>query len=95
MMVAGVTWPDMPKIDRLVTNGTNHLCYNFILGKCTSRYCTHRRSGHINATDVPDAFATSLCNVLRPGIEQMTDQWMTMPWTDFQTAMASRRTQSE
>ena len=95
MMVGGVTWADMPKIERLVENGTNNLCYNYILGKCVSRYCNHRRAGHINATDVPDGFATTLCNTLRPGIDNMTDTLMTMPWPDFQTTLASRRNTTE
>ena len=95
MMVGGVTWPNMPKIDRLVENGINNLCYNFALGKCTSRYCTHRRLGHINADAVPDDFATTLCSLLRPGIETITDAQMNMPWVEFQAAMAARRTQTE
>lgn len=95
MMVGGVTWPDMPRIERLVENGTNNLCYNYILGKCTSRYCTHRRMGHINATDMTDEFTTKLCTTLRPGVDNMTDALMTMPWTDFQSTMAARRTTAE
>lgn len=95
MMVAGVTWTNMPKIERLIENGTNHLCYNYILGKCTSRYCTHRRLGHISATDVPDDFASNLCSLLRPGVTNITDEQMSMPWTDFQAAMATRRNSAE
>ena len=95
MMVGGVTWPDMPRIERLVENGTNNLCYNYILGKCTSRYCTHRRMGHINATDMTDEFTTKLCTTLRPGVDNMTNALMTMPWTDFQSTMAARRTTAE
>jgi len=93
MMVAGVTWPEMPKIERLVENGTNNLCYNYVLGKCTSRYCTKRRAGHI--TEVPDGFATSVCNTLRPGVVNMTEELMTMPWPDFQAAIANRRPHTE
>lgn len=95
MMVAGVTWPNMPRIERLVENGTNNLCYNYILGKCTSRYCTHRRLGHISASAVPDDFATTLCSLLRPGVESITEAQMSMPWLDFQAAMAARRTTAE
>lgn len=95
MMVAGIGWASMPKIDRFVVDGVNNLCYNYILGKCTSRYCTHRTTGHIPATSVPDDFATKLCTVLKPGVDNMTEALMTAPWPEFQTIMGARRPQQE
>lgn len=93
-MLAGVTWPDMPKIDRYVEGNTNKLCYNYILGKCTSRYCTHRQ-GHAPATEITNDFATTLCTALRPGLDGMTEALMTASWPEFQNVIASRRARNE
>ena len=70
MMLAGVTWDDMPKLDKYNKPDGNALCYNFVLGKCTGRYCTHKQ-GHAPAADIPNDFASSLCTMLKPGIDNM------------------------
>lgn len=56
MNLAGITWDDMPTLAKYKENGVNTLCYNFVLGKCNPRYCTHK-GGHAPAADISDEFA--------------------------------------
>jgi len=89
MLLAGVRWTDMPTIATYMVNGTNNLCYNYILGKCNPRYCTHKQ-GHAPATDVTDDFAEKLCTLLQPGLTGMTTDMARASWTDFKNTVATR-----
>ena len=90
MNLAGVTWDAMPKLATYTAqNGTNTLCYNYVLGRCNPQYCTHH-SGHTPSTDVTDEFANSLCTLLQPGLSAMTKDLADASWTDFKAIVESR-----
>lgn len=61
----GLTLNDSLTIATHVTNGSNDLCYNFVLGKFVHTACTHH---HVDAGEITDAFATELVNKLHPAI---------------------------
>ena len=94
MMLAGVKWPEMPKLDKYMPGTTNTLCYNYVLGRCNSRYCTHK-TGHAPATDITTPFAHEVCTLLLPGIKSMTDDLMKMPWAEFQKTANERLQQKQ
>lgn len=89
MALASVTWNDMPKLPAYLDGDTNKLCYNFVLGKCNPKYCTHK-TGHASSTDVTDEFAEALCTILQPGMNDMTPELARIPWTEFKAIAASR-----
>ena len=89
MALSGVTWNDMPTLPAYMDGTTNKLCYNFVLGKCNPRYCTHR-TGHAPSTDITDEFADSLCSLLASGLADMTQELSRVSWPEFQAIMASR-----
>jgi hypothetical protein len=89
MALANATWNDMPKLQKYMVNGTNGLCYNYVLGKCNPKYCTHR-GGHAKLVDITDEFANTLCTLLQPGINDMTEALTTMSWNDFKAFVAAR-----
>jgi hypothetical protein len=93
MMLAGVKWPEMPKLDKYISGSKNNLCYNYVLGRCTSRYCTHK-AGHAPASDITTAFAHEICNLLLPGLRTITEEHMKMPWPAFQQ-LANDRVQQQ
>ncbi len=61
-----LTLNDLPKLG-LEVGGTNGICYNFTLGRCTLDSC-HHKEGHVNVRDVTDEFATEITSKLRPGV---------------------------
>ncbi len=87
MKLAGVTWPQMPKLDKYTEGTANKLCYNYVLGRCTTRYCSHK-NGHAPVNDVTLPFANDICNLLLPGIRTMTEALMDASWPDFQALAA-------
>lgn len=93
MALANTTWNDMPKIQKYMSADKNGLCYNYVLGKCNPRYCTHR-TGHAAVADISDEFADTLCTLLKPGINAMTEALAAMPWLEFKTFLAGRPDQS-
>ena len=86
MTIAGVRWTDMPTLSNFMVNGTNSLCYNYVLGKCNPRYCTHRQ-GHASANDVTDEFADAICTLLQPGLTGMTADLARASWSDFKATI--------
>jgi hypothetical protein len=93
MKLANVTWPQMPKLDKYVEGTTNKLCYNYVLGRCTTRYCSHK-AGHAPLSDVTTLFANEICNLMNPGIKAMTETLMDAPWPEFQ-AMATEHVRKQ
>ena len=89
MTIAGVRWTDMPTLSNFMVNGTNSLCYNYVLGKCNPRYCTHRQ-GHASANDVTDEFADAICTLLQPGLTGMTADLARASWSDFKATIETR-----
>jgi hypothetical protein len=89
MKLSGVTWHQMPKLDKYMDGTTNKLCHNYVLGRCTTRYCTHK-NGHALADDITPLFANEVVNLLTPGIKAMTEALMDAPWPEFQ-AIATER----
>ena len=45
------------------------LCYNYLLGKCNTRFCVNP-NGHARAADVTDEFAQQLMEKLNPAIQE-------------------------
>lgn len=86
MMLAGVTWDDMPKLEKYNKLEGN----NFFLGKCTGRYCTHKQ-GHAPPADIPADFASTLCALLKPGIDNMTPCLMGTLWPEFKNVMETKQ----
>ncbi len=82
MKLSGMTWTQMPKLDKYLNGTTNKLCYNYVLGRCTTKYCSHK-SGHAPAEDITTAFAHEICTVLMPGLKAMTETIMDMAWPEF------------
>jgi hypothetical protein len=72
LKLAHVTWPQMPKLDKYVEGTTNKLCYNYMLGRCTTSY----KAGHAPLTNVTKLFANEICNLLKTGVKA--------PWPEFQ-----------
>ena len=94
MAVARITWTDMPTLPAFLDGTTNKLCYNYVLGKCNPRYCTHR-TGHATESDITDDFAEKLCTILQPGLEDMTPELAKCTWTEFKANIDSRNRTSE
>ena len=65
---AQLTLDDLPKLPADVA-GTNGVCYNYVLGRCTIADC-RQRDGHVQAQDITDDFVTDLLEKLRPSINE-------------------------
>ena len=94
MKLSGVSWPQMPKLTTYMDGTTNKLCYNYVLGRCTTRYCAHK-SGHAPVEDITTIFANDICNLLNPGVKAMTDALMEASWPEFQAIAAERLKQQQ
>jgi hypothetical protein len=72
---ANLTFKDLLFLTPLVDSqsGKNWLCYNHCLGTCQNgRQCIFRkRNGHVEGALLPQDFAMTLVEKLRPGIEYM------------------------
>lgn len=53
-----------------MVNGSNKLCYAYILGKCQGRICGKCPYSNAPVSDINDSFAQALCNALSKGIQQ-------------------------
>ena len=89
MGVANVNWSQLPTLPAYMDGTTNKLCYNFVMGKCNPRYCTHR-TGHAPESDITDAFAEEMCTLLQPGLSDMTPELARISWPEFKATMASQ-----
>ena len=90
MALAGIKWEDMPTLPiYLDMEAGNKLCYNFVLGQCTGRYCTHK-AGHASVDDITQDFATAICTLLQPGIDSMTSALHTAVWQEFKNVIAAK-----
>jgi hypothetical protein len=89
MALADATWDDMPRLQKYVNKDANTLCYNYVLGKCNPKFCTHK-SGHAAMADVTDDFANTICNLLQPGLDDMTEAMAKMSWGEFKAMVAAR-----
>ena len=65
----GCAIADLPTLPEYVRDGTNTLCYNYVLGKCVHKGC-RMKNGHAPATAVTAEFATALIARLQPGITE-------------------------
>ena len=72
---SGLSIKDLPLLDKYFVGDTNTLCYNYVLGGCTSKFCTFK-SGHAPAADITKEFANKMIQVLEG------------PLTDFNSATA-------
>jgi hypothetical protein len=94
MKLSGLTWTQMPKLEKYLNGSTNKLCYNYVLGRCTTKYCSHK-TGHAPAEDITTAFAHEICTALTPGLRAMTEDIMNMPWPEFVAFAAERIRQQQ
>ena len=60
---ANMTLEDLPTLPEYIKNGTNGLCYNYVLGNCTSKYCNYK-DGHALASKITHEFARNMINKL-------------------------------
>ncbi len=62
---SNMSFADLPKLDAYMNNGHNTLCYNYVLGHCTSQLCHYKdRGGHAPAEKITDAFAREMIEKL-------------------------------
>ena len=54
-----MTFADLPTMEAFMANGRNTLCYNYVLGQCTSQYC-HYKKGHAPVDKITEAFADEM-----------------------------------
>ena len=60
---SNMTIDDLPTLPDYIRNGTNGLCYNYILGHCTSKYCNYKE-GHAPASKITNEFARTMISKL-------------------------------
>lgn len=65
---ANKTYEDLPTLPKYMKDGKSDLCYNYILGKCTGKFCRHP-DGHAPKSDLTPEFVTALCQLVEPGIK--------------------------
>ena len=62
---SNMSFADLPKLEAYMNNGHNTLCYNYVLGHCTSHLCHYKdRGGHAPAEKVTDAFVREMIEKL-------------------------------
>ena len=54
-----MTFADLPTMEAYMANGKNTLCYNYVLGQCTSQFC-HYKKGHAPVDTITEAFANEM-----------------------------------
>ncbi len=64
----GMTIDELPKLPAYVKEGKNTLCYNYILGHCTSKFCAFQ-AGHAPATALTEDFVRNLCQKLEGPVQ--------------------------
>lgn len=70
LQAANTTEPRLPTLAKYMNNGTNGLCYAYILGTCQVYICGKYAEGHTLVSDITDSFAQDLSQVLSSGIKQ-------------------------
>lgn len=62
---SNLTFSDLPTLPKYMLNGRNTLCYNYVLGNCSSKFCNFRASGgHAPVEDITNDFANRMINVM-------------------------------
>jgi hypothetical protein len=62
---SNLSFSDLPTLPKYMVNGRNALCYNYVLGNCTSKFCKFKNSGgHAPAEDITREFSSRMCKVL-------------------------------
>lgn len=54
-----MTFADLPTMEAYMANGRNTICYNYVLGQCTSQYC-HYKKGHAPVDKITEVFADEM-----------------------------------
>ena len=70
LRAANVTEAMLPTLPQYAKEGKNNLCYLYVLGKCQGKICGRAAVGHVPALEIPDDFASTLCNMLAPVVEK-------------------------
>jgi hypothetical protein len=71
---AHLTFDNLPTLPKYMLNGRNTLCYNYVLGNCSSKFCNYRTNGgHAPVEDITNDFANRMIQVL----ENPLGQWNT------------------
>ena len=67
---ANLTVNDLPTLPKYMLNGRNTLCYNYVLGHCSSKFCNFRTNGgHAPAEDITNDFANQMIQVMEAPLE--------------------------
>ena len=69
LYTANLCESDLPTLPKYMRNGNNALCYAYILGKCQGQICKKYPEGHALVSDVMNAFARDLSQMLAAGVE--------------------------
>ena len=56
---SNMTFADLPTISAYMDNGRNTICYNYVLGQCTSQFC-HYKKGHVPVDKITEEFANEM-----------------------------------
>ena len=71
---SNLTFDDLPTLPKYMLNGRNTLCYNYVLGNCSSKFCNYKNSGgHAPVEDITNDFANRMIQVM----ENPLGQWNT------------------
>jgi hypothetical protein len=74
---SGVEVTALPYINQHVEGDKNMLCYNHVLGVCPYR-CWRK---HLPGNQIPDGFATEMCNTLKKGRDALVERGPVAPST--------------
>lgn len=67
---SNLTFNDLPTLPKYMLNGRNTLCYNYVLGNCSSKFCNFRASGgHAPVEDISNDFANRMIQVMEAPLE--------------------------
>ena len=72
---SGVEVTALPYINQHVEGDKNMLCYNHVLGVCPFR-CIRK---HLPGNQIPDGFATEICNTLKKGRDALVERGPVAP----------------
>ena len=56
---SNMTFADLPTMSAYMDNGRNTICYNYVLGQCTSQFC-HYKKGHVPIDKITEEFANEM-----------------------------------
>ena len=62
---SNLTFNDLPTLPKYMLNGRNTLCYNYVLGNCSSKFCNFKNNGgHAPVEDITNDFANRMIQLM-------------------------------